>query len=351
MFISEPWIWLYLQPSKIIRAFYQYFSDHDNEHILASITPWLKKHGQTIDQQQFQDLVEWCKNDHQGYIPFTELPLSLQSIADPPVLLFYRGETKLLSETLLAVVGSRKPSPAGRENAQFFCNTLARSGLCLISGMARGIDGIAHQVCLDLSLPTIAVLGCGLNHCYPQGHKAMFESIAETGLLLSEYQPDESVKAWQFPRRNRIISGLSEGLLVIEAAMKSGSLVSAKLAAEQGRQVFAVPGDIHNSVVKGCHYLIREGAQLVTEPQEILSAIAWLRSNDIDPEVIEQEQCLLTDQEKTLLDIIDRTPRHVEQLISRSSMQMSLVLDLLFSLELKGRIISSADGYFKPRSR
>ena len=165
---------------------------------------------------------------------------------------------------------------------------------------------------------------------------------------MSEYLPDCRVKSWQFPKRNRIISALSEGVLITEAALKSGSLITAKLAAEQGRQVFALPGDILNPMVTGCHHLIREGAQLVTQTEEILEAIFWNQQHKLSLIPREAQKHPLTKEENKVFKILDRTPTSIDKIQARTECELTLVLDALFSLELRGLIISSIDGYYKP---
>ena len=179
----------------------------------------------------------------------------------------------MLFQPQLAIVGSRKPSSGGRENAFYFASKLAQSGLVILSGLASGIDGIAHQAALDVDGLTTAVLGCGHNYCYPKKHQTLFNHIEKNGLIISEFSPNTPVRAYQFPQRNRLISGLSQGVLVVEAAIKSGSLISCRLAADQGRDVFAIPGDITNPMTRGCHHLIRNGACLVETPEQILEEL------------------------------------------------------------------------------
>ncbi|MBL6750396.1 MAG: DNA-protecting protein DprA [Nevskia sp.] len=203
-------------------------------------------------------------------------PALLQSIAVPPLALFAMGDVELLRLPQLAVVGARSASAQGAENAQAFAAELSRRGLTITSGLASGIDAAAHRGALGAGGLTVAVCGNGLDRVYPARNRALAHGIAEKGLLVSEFPVGVPPLPEHFPRRNRIISGLSLGVLVVEAARESGSLITARLAAEQGREVFAIPGSIHNPMARGCHALLREGARLVETVDDILSELAPL---------------------------------------------------------------------------
>ena len=205
-------------------------------------------------------------------------PKSLFSIADPPPLLYAKGRTGLLSNAALAIVGSRNATVQGMQNAEQFARTLSASGLTVVSGLALGIDAAAHTGACNGEAgagSTIAVTGTGLDLVYPAKHRSLAHRIAEHGCLLSEYPIGTPAIASNFPRRNRLISGLSLGVLVVEAAQQSGSLITARSALEQGREVFAIPGSIHSPLSKGCHQLIRQGAKLVESAQDILDELRW----------------------------------------------------------------------------
>lgn len=204
-------------------------------------------------------------------------PALLAEIPDPPALLYARGDSSLMALPQLAVVGSRNASRGGLEAAAGFASELARRGLCITSGLAHGVDAASHRGALAVQGKTVAVLGTGLDVIYPRRNAPLYEQIAEQGLLLSEFPPGTPPRAEQFPQRNRLISGLSLGVLVVEAAVRSGSLITARLALEQGREVFAMPGSIHNPLARGCHRLLREGACLVESVEDILDAwVGWL---------------------------------------------------------------------------
>jgi DNA processing protein len=202
-------------------------------------------------------------------------PPQLADIHDPPPLLYVRGEVQLLSEPQIAIVGSRNPTPGGAEITQEFARHLTGYGLIVTSGLAQGIDGAAHLGALENGR-TIAVFGTGLDRVYPAAHRTLARQIAENGALVSEFPPGCEPLAQNFPRRNRLISGLSLGVLVTEAALKSGSLITARTALEQGREVFAVPGSIRNPLARGCHALLRDGAKLVESAADILAELAPL---------------------------------------------------------------------------
>ncbi|MGH8158857.1 MAG: DNA-processing protein DprA [Rhodanobacter sp.] len=203
-----------------------------------------------------------------------DFPPQLEHIPQPPAALFVAGDASLLLHPQVAIVGARSASAAGLAHARAFANALTQAGFVITSGMADGVDGAAHAAALDAGAPTLAVIGTGPDRVYPRKHHALARRIAEHGALISEFPPGTPARADHFPRRNRLIAGLSLGTLVIEAGLRSGSLITARLAAEQGREVFALPGSIHNPLARGCHRLIREGARLVESAAEIIETLA-----------------------------------------------------------------------------
>jgi DNA processing protein len=206
-----------------------------------------------------------------------DYPPALLNIEDPPLMLYLLGTIRLPWPAAIAVVGSRNPTPQGQANAQQFGRSLAQAGLTVVSGLALGIDGAAHEGALDGAAPdqlaTIAVVGTGLDTVYPRQHEELAARIAQRGLIVSEYPLGTAPLSANFPRRNRIISGLSEGTLVVEAAVRSGSLITARMALEQGKDVFAIPGSIHSTQSRGCHQLLRQGAKLVESAQDVLEEL------------------------------------------------------------------------------
>ncbi|AKD26385.1 DNA protecting protein DprA [Polynucleobacter duraquae] len=204
-----------------------------------------------------------------------DYPARLLDLYDPPSSLYIYGDIRLLNIPTIAIVGSRIASPEGVKNAHYFAQALSAEGYLIISGLARGIDGAAHLGALGSNQdhPTIAVCGTGLDIVYPREHLGLAQAIGGVGLLVSELVPGSGPKAWHFPRRNRIIAALSLGILVIEAAERSGSLITARLGCELGREIFAIPGSIHNPLYRGCHQLLQQGAKLVQSPKDILEEL------------------------------------------------------------------------------
>ena len=202
-----------------------------------------------------------------------EYPVRLLDLYDPPDSLYLYGDIRLLDLPMIAIVGARAASPEGMATAHHFAQALATEGYLIASGMAKGIDGAAHRSALGLGQATIAVCGTGLDLVYPREHLDLAQAIGRRGLLVSEFAPGLGPKAWHFPRRNRIIAALSLGILVIEAAERSGSLITARLGCELGREIFAIPGSIHQPLSRGCHQLLQQGAKLVQCPQDILEEL------------------------------------------------------------------------------
>ena len=221
---------------------------------------------------------DWTKDiDHRVIAPGSEdFPELLARIADPPAELYVAGDVEALHLPAIAIVGSRNPTEGGRRNAYAFARHLSRAGFCIVSGLALGIDTAAHRGALDGGGKTIAVLGHGIDRIYPPQNEALAKEIVANGAVCTEFPPGYPPRRENFPRRNRLISGLALGTLVVEAAKRSGSLISARLAGEQGREIFAIPGSIHNPMARGCHQLIRQGAKLVESADDILSELAPL---------------------------------------------------------------------------
>jgi DNA processing protein len=280
-------------------------------------------------------------------------PPLLAEIPAAPVALYVRGEASVLLSAQLAVVGSRNPTPAGRRTARDFAQYLARSGLTITSGLAVGIDAAAHEGALAAPGRTIAVLGCGLDQIYPAEHTALATAIAaQGGALISEFPPGEPPRRENFPRRNRLISGLSLGTLVVEAAQRSGSLITARLATAQGREVFAIPGSIHNPLARGCHELIRQGAKLVESAADILSELKLpytkqdLMDNVVNPGAGGVEPPGLDKDYEILLDALGFEPVSIDSLVERTGLPSSNLASMLLILELEGRVGLHAGGRF-----
>ena len=272
-----------------------------------------------------------------------DYPSQLLEIADPPPLLYLKGRRELLRKPGLAVVGSRNATPSGLQNAEAFARSLSEAGFTIISGMALGIDAAAHRGGLAAKGSSIAVVGTGLDLVYPARNKALARDLAENGLIISEFALGTPALAQNFPRRNRIISGLSRGVLVVEAALASGSLITARQAGEQGREVFAIPGSIHSPFSKGCHQLIKQGAKLVEEANDILIELHWgtaaptkttrTESNDIESD--------------PLLSAIGYDPVPVDVLLQRVKLPADQLISRLTELELDGVIATMPGGKYQ----
>ena len=280
-------------------------------------------------------------------------PEQLAHIGAPPPMLLVRGQLSALQQHQMAIVGSRYPTEAGKQQAFEFAAELADAGLVITSGLAKGVDAAAHQGALSVQGSTLAVLGTGLNEIYPKSHQALAEAIVEKGALISEFPLDTKAFQGNFPRRNRIVSGLSLGTLVVEAALKSGSLITARQALEQNREVFAIPGPINNPQKTGCHFLIREGATLIESPDQILQALADVLSyqkainlNTADIAAAKQARPHSDDpQQARLLKALDYEGANVDTLVSRSGLDAASVAGLLMLFELQGWV-SHAEGEY-----
>jgi DNA processing protein len=262
-------------------------------------------------------------------------PPALAEIPDPPLLLYVSGRVELLARPLVAVVGSRNASVQGRVDAESFAAALSGAGLCVVSGLALGIDTAAHEGALRGAGSTIAVVGTGLDRVYPARNRALAHRIAAQGCLVSEYPLGMPPLAANFPRRNRIISGLAAGVLVIEAAAQSGSLITAQLAAEQGREVFALPGSIHSALTKGCHRLIREGAQLVETVDDVLMAMRVSPLAGL-PQV--DAAAPASEDDAILLDALGHEPVALDELLARLALDPGMLGARLLELELAGLV-------------
>ena len=299
--------------------------------------------------------LRWLETERHRFVPWDSdaYPALLNELTDPPVALYVHGDTDLLGMPQLAIVGSRNPTPHGRENAREFAAHLARCGLAITSGLALGIDTASHEGALQADGTTIAVCGTGLDVAYPRANRALAESIAAHGALVSEFPLGTAPSKAHFPRRNRVISGLALGTLVVEAALRSGSLITARLAAEQGREVFAIPGSIHNPLSRGCHRLIREGAKLVETAHDIFEELRplahTLAAYAQSPKVADSQPKpagLLHKGHEILLDALGFEPAGVDLLVERTGLRADEVASMLFILELEGRVETYPGGLY-----
>jgi DNA processing protein len=302
------------------------------------------------DPARLQADLDWCAGPRRGLITWSDprYPSRLRDIASAPPALFFRGDVDLLGLPQLAIVGSRNATPQGLETAGEFAAELARRGLVICSGLALGIDGAAHRGALAAGGMTVAVCGTGLDRAYPAQHKGLAEEIDRAGLLVSEFAPGTPPRAENFPRRNRLIAGLSLGVLVVEAARESGSLITARLAAEQGREVFAIPGSIHNVMSRGCHQLIRNGAKLVETAADVLEELgpqvgAWLRSQrGTMPEPA--PGTVPAPRHQALVEALGDHPMGVDSLVEKLGLGVDAVNTALIELELDGQVATLPGG-------
>ena len=279
-----------------------------------------------------------------------DYPALLKLTPGPPAALFLRGRRELLGDAHFAIVGSRNPTPQGAENARAFAGYLAGCGLVICSGLASGIDAAAHEGALAAGAPTTAVLGCGPDRAYPAANAGLAQRIAAAGLVISEYLPGTRPLQAHFPQRNRIISGLSLGVLVVEAARRSGSLITARLAGDQGREVFAIPGSIHNPLARGCHQLIRQGAVLVETAADILAEIGPLAGIPTEPAAPERPAPAAAREAdgdyRKLLDALAHDPCGVDALAARTGLTAAEVSSMMLILELQGAVESLPGGRY-----
>jgi len=313
---------------------------------------------ETIDAFRQPDLraierdLEWSENPGNCIITCRDpdWPEQLSQLPDAPPLLYVHGNASLLREPQLAMVGSRNPTPSGTQTARDFARHLAATGLIITSGLALGIDAASHQGALDAAAPTIAVMGTGLDRVYPARHRDLARAIAQYGALVSEFPIGTPPLAENFPRRNRIISGLCIGTLVVEAALRSGSLISARYAAEQGREVFAIPGSIHNTLARGCHTLIRQGAKLVETAQDIIDELAphagaCLPHMATDSGTLDETR-QLAEEYLQLLEIIGFDNTSIDRLVAGCGLTPAEVSSMLLQLEMEGYVASSPGGIY-----
>lgn len=316
----------------------------------------------SIDQRRLKSTLNWLEKNHHHLIDYNDpnYPPLLKQISAAPLLLFIIGDPLLLHTPQIAMVGSRQFSEYGAQWGRYFASELATNGITITSGLALGIDGICHRGALEVSGKTIAVLGSGLAHITPQtNYKLAQDIIHSQGAIISEFLPNEAAKPQHFPRRNRIISGLSLGTFVVEASHKSGSLITARYALEQNRDVFALPGEIGNMNNEGTHWLIQQGAYLVTQPTDILEhlngGLHWLPNND-EIKNSPQLSASLDITENTLphpeiLALIHYHPIPTDQLAELIDLPIPEISIKLLDLELSGAIKTVTGGYIRNRTK
>jgi DNA processing protein len=310
------------------------------------------------DEAQLATDLAWLARPGHRLLRCTEadFPSQLENIPQPPAALFVAGDASLLLYPQVAIVGARRASAAGLAHARAFARELALAGFASTSGMADGIDGAAHTAALEVGAATLAVIGTGPDRVYPRKHHALARRIAASGALISEFPPGTAARADHFPRRNRIISGLSLGTLVIEAGLRSGSLITARLAGEQGREVFALPGSIHNPLARGCHRLIRDGARLVEGAAEIVETLAPAArmlggelaarlqsdsgSETVLSDSVEGAGGIETPASRRLMAELGHDPATLDELVERTGQSAAVLSSTLLMLELEARVES-----------
>jgi DNA processing protein len=314
-----------------------------HRRIIASKADLLVDVDQNLERR-IAAALEWAAQPgcHIITLADAQYPPQLLEISDPPTLLYVRGDPALLRRPALAIVGSRNATPQGLKITEDFAHVLAAGGLIIISGLALGIDAAAHRGALLADKDagsTVAVIGTGADRLYPACNQNLARKIEERGVIVSEFPLGTPAVAANFPRRNRIISGLAHGVLVVEAALESGSLITARLAGEQGREVFAIPGSIHSPLSRGCHRLIKQGAKLVESARDILDELgAWSSSGTTtNPDV--SEPVLGNDPESQVIAQLGYGPCTLDELAQRTMLDTDALLALLLELELAGRVV------------
>jgi DNA processing protein len=298
---------------------------------------------------------EWLQHENHHLVRLGDdaYPALLAGISGPPAQLYVNGDPELMHLPALAIVGSRNPTTGGEQNAFEFARHLGKTGFCIVSGLAQGIDAAAHRGALAAGAPTIAFLGHGIDRVYPAANRELAREIATRGALVSEFPLGTAPGRTLFPQRNRLISGLSLGTLVVEAARRSGSLITARLAAEQGREVFAIPGSIHNPLSRGCHQLIRQGAKLVEAADDIVGELAPLAGHllgalhEPEPSPAARAAAEEADTEYAkLLEALGHDPVTSDDLVERSGLTIDQVSSMLLILELEGKIEKLSGGRY-----
>lgn len=307
---------------------------------------------QQANWQQVEKDLKWAENPdhHIIHLQHEDYPKSLKEISDPPLVLFIKGNKQALAARQIAIVGARNATPTGLQNAEHFAAQLAEAGYAITSGLALGVDGASHRGALAAKGITIGVCGTGLNYIYPYSHRTLAKNMMQQGgAVISEFPLAVQPRAENFPRRNRVIAGMSLGVLVVEAALKSGSLITARHALEQGREVFAIPGSIHNVLARGCHHLIREGAKLVETKEDILEELGGqcLLWPVVQKSANDEDLSHLPKPERHVLQQIEYEITPADVIVLRAGLTAGEVSSMLLILELNGYIQSVPGGYIR----
>ncbi len=314
---------------------------HDQAHLIK-----------TFDFNMLKPDLAWLEHDRHYFLTIDDprYPALLKTISQAPIALYVKGDLSAFDPPGFAIVGSRKPTPMGKKNADQFASELAKAGFSIVSGLAHGVDTASHEAAYRLG-KTIAVMGTGIDVIYPKQNKKLAEELTETGLLVSEFALSSQPMRENFPRRNRVISGLSLGTLIVEAAMQSGSLITAKYALEQNREVFAIPGSIHNPESRGCHWLIKQGATLVEKVDDIMAELGGLL--EWSENTREKEKLAFPDldeDDSVILRAICDEPTTLDAMTGQIGFALDKIAYHLLRLELKGYVQSTTGGYVKLKS-
>jgi len=340
-------------PTVILAASYQQLKGSGvRPQALKAIADYREHQPGNLIHERVSKALAWhaAANDHHIiYIGHANYPEALAEIAQPPLLLFVAGNAALLNKPQLAMVGSRSPSFDGRQLATQFAMEISRNGLLITSGLAIGIDGASHAGALAAGFPTIAVMATGIDQVYPKQHRELAQKVREHGALVTEFPLGQAPKAQNFPQRNRIISGLSLGVLVVEAAVKSGSLITARFALEQNREVFAIPGSIHNPVARGCHRLIRDGAKLVESAQDISDELSLQLSFPLinDAGSANEEVTSLDRIQQLVLEKMGFDTVSMDALVERTELVITELSAVLTQLLLLGQVENTECGFVR----
>lgn len=304
-----------------------------------------------VDWHGVERDLAWLEHPDRHLLTFATagFPAPLRHIADPPPVLFVEGDPGVLAAPQVAIVGSRRATPCGMQTAYALSESLAGCGLAITSGLALGVDGASHRGAIAARGTTLAVAANGLDSVYPRRHRRLARAVVESGALVSEFAPGTPPLAAHFPRRNRLISGLALGVVVVEAARRSGSLITARLAAEQGREVFAVPGPVQSPLSRGCHHLIREGAKLVEQVSDILEELPDGPWRLVGPEAPATPDRLLDGldaREKNVLHCVAYGATSVDCVVERSGLTADMVCSILLALEIRGLVVPVPGGAY-----
>lgn len=345
-----PWLRLTLVPGVTARAQHALLKAFGSPHAVAAATPGDLRG--VVDDETARAIARgpeaalidatsaWLSSPGRFLVTLADAdyPSGLLQLSDAPCVLYAHGRRDLLGAPAIAVVGSRNATPQALRDAQAFAHAFSEAGLCIVSGLALGVDSAAHRGGMSGPSGTIAVMGTGPDRIYPAANRALAHEIAHAGCLLTEFPVGTPAITWNFPRRNRLISGLSRGVLVVEAALESGSLITARLAAEQGREVFAIPGSIHSALSKGCHDLIREGAKLVDSAEHVLSELGLTQP---------ARKPVTRQASNPLLHEMGFAPISIDQMAARTGLAAAELSAALSRLEVEGRVQSLAGGWFQ----